>query len=120
MLIRHIRDCEEFIAEDDSLLRELIHPDKHDVDLRYSFAHAEVEPAKTTKPHKLKVSEVYYILEGKAIMHIDDEKKEVGPGCLIYIPPKSIQYIKNTGTTSLKFICIVDPAWRRKDEEILD
>ncbi len=28
-----LSECVEFIAEDDTLLREILHPDKHDVEL---------------------------------------------------------------------------------------
>jgi mannose-6-phosphate isomerase-like protein (cupin superfamily) len=29
------------------------------------------------------------------------------------------QYIQNTGRKNLVFICIVDPAWKIEDEEII-
>ncbi len=50
-------------------------------------------------------------------MHIDEESLEVGPDCAVYIPPQAMQYIENTGNSDLKFLCIVDPAWRKEDEE---
>lgn len=31
MLIKNLKDCEEFTAGDNSLLRELLHPDKTDL-----------------------------------------------------------------------------------------
>jgi len=40
------------------------------------------------------------------------------PLFLIYIVPWSKQHIKNTGKTALEFLCIVDPEWKEKDEEI--
>lgn len=61
MFIRRLQDCQEFIAGDNSILRELLHPDKADLALRYSFAHAVVRPAQTTLPHRLRTSEVYYL-----------------------------------------------------------
>ena len=118
MFIKNLQDCEEFIAGDDSLLRELLHPDKSDLAIRYSLAHAVVKPGQTSKPHKLKTSEVYYILEGEGIMHINGESERVRPGQVIYIPPSSRQYIRNMGPSELKFLCIVDPAWRHEDEEV--
>ncbi len=118
MFVKNLQDCEEFIAGDDSLLRELLHPDKTDLAIRYSLAHAVVKPGQTSKPHKLKTSEVYYILEGEGIMHINQEFERVTPGQVIYIPPNSRQYIRNTGSSELKFLCIVDPAWRHEDEEV--
>lgn len=119
MFVKKLQDCEKFIAGDDSLLRELLHPDKTDLAIRYSLAHAVVKPGQTSKPHKLKTSEVYYILEGEGIMHIKMESEKVTPGNVIYIPPNSMQYIRNTGSSELKFLCIVDPAWRHEDEEVL-
>jgi len=120
MLIRYLKDCQEFIAGDDSILRELLHPDKMDVQIRYSLAHAKVQRGHKTNPHRLRTSEIYYILSGDGLMHIDEESLEVGPECAVYIPPNAIQYIENTGNCELEFLCIVDPAWRQSDEEVFD
>lgn len=119
MFIKKLQDCDEFKAGDNSILRELLHPDKANMSIRYSLAHAVVKPGAASRPHRLRTSEVYYILEGEGIMHIDEESARVGPGQAIYIPPRSRQYIRNTGKTGLKFLCIVDPAWRPEDEEVL-
>jgi mannose-6-phosphate isomerase-like protein (cupin superfamily) len=119
MYIKDLNNCEEFIAGDNTILRELLHPDKADLDLRYSLAHAVVKPNETSFRHKLRTSEVYYILEGEGIMHIDEESKKVLPHQAVYIPPHAIQYIENTGKNDLVFLCIVDPAWRIEDEEVI-
>ncbi len=120
MLIRHVDDCEEFVAGDDSLLRELLHPDKSDIEIRYSLAHAKVGSGCRTRAHRLKTAEVYYILQGHGKMHIDEEAAPVTAGCAVCIPPRSVQYIENTGADDLVFLCIVDPAWKQTDEEILN
>ena len=119
MFIKDLHDCPEFFAGDNTILRELLHPDKADLNLRYSLAHAMLKPGKTSQPHKLKTSEVYYILEGEGVMHIDDETAKVLPGQAVYIPPDSSQFIHNAGNIDLKFLCIVDPAWRKVDEDVL-
>lgn len=118
MLVRQLYDCDEFVAGDRTLLRELLHPDKQPLELRYSLAHAIVPIGHTSTPHSLTTSEVYYILSGTGEMHIDDETQTVGPGDAIYIPPTAKQFIQNTGTEPLVFICIVDPAWKKEDETI--
>ena len=120
MVIKDIKKCRPFPSGDRVVLRELLHPGKENLDLRYSLAHAVVHPGRTTLPHRLKTSEVYYILEGRGLMHIDEETAEVFPGQSVYIPPHAVQFIQNTGPTDLVFLCIVDPAWRPEDEEILD
>ena len=120
MFLKHLKDCEEIVAGDGSILRELLNPEKVDLNIRYSLAHAKVLSGRATKPHRLKASEVYYIIAGRGLMHIDKESFEVSPGFTVYIPPNATQYIENTSDSDLTFLCIVDPAWRKEDEEILD
>jgi len=118
MLVRKLNDCEEFIAGDSTLLRELLHPDKQPIYLRYSLAHAIVPIGETSQPHSLRTSEVYYILSGAGEMHIDREVQVVEPGDTIYIPPNANQFIRNIAAEPLVFICIVDPAWQKEDETV--
>lgn len=119
MFVRKLKDCPKFISGDNCILREMLHRDKGDFSIRYSLAHAKLPKGKTTIPHRLKTSEVYYILKGNGIMHIDKESRKVKTGDTVYIPPRSTQYIKNTEKTALEFLCIVDPAWMKEDEEVL-
>jgi len=120
MLVRRLRDCEQFVAGDSSILREFLHPGKIDVAIHYSLAHAKVRLGEKTKAHRLRTAEVYYILSGQGRMHIDAETTAVDADCAIYIPPGSVQYIENTGKDDLIFLCMVDPAWREVDEEIVE
>ena len=120
MFIKNLWDCEEIIAGDNSRLRELLQPARDGLKIGYSLAYARVAPGETTLPHRLKTSsEVYYILAGQGRMYIDDEEADVAAGQAIYIPPGAVQWIKNTGAEDLVFLCIVDPAWRLEDEEII-
>ncbi|NQT22705.1 MAG: cupin domain-containing protein [Candidatus Omnitrophica bacterium] len=119
MIIRKLNDCRQFISGDKAVLRELLHADKGSFKFRYSLAHARVNPGGVTLPHKLKTTEVYYILEGRGVMHIGAESRKVGAHYAIYVPPKKLQYIENKGNTDLVFLCIVDPAWNAEDEKIL-
>lgn len=118
MLIKDLKKCKEFIAGDNSILKELLNPLKEDIAIRYSLALAKVKHGEITSAHRLKSSEVYYILEGVGEMYIDAEKEKVFAGQVIYIPPNSVQRIKNTGKNDLVFLCIVDPAWKQENEEI--
>ncbi|MDD5291380.1 MAG: cupin domain-containing protein [Patescibacteria group bacterium] len=119
MLIKDLQNCEEIIAGDNSILREVLHPKNEKLQIRYSLAHAIIKPGETSLPHKLKTSEVYYILEGEGIMYIENESEKVHSNQAVYIPPNAKQYIKNTGNSDLKFLCLVDPAWRPEDEEVV-
>jgi mannose-6-phosphate isomerase-like protein (cupin superfamily) len=118
MLVQKLNDCDEFIAGDNTRLREMLHPDKQAIALRYSLAHATLPVGQTSQSHSLKTSEVYYILSGRGEMHIEDEIQVVEPGDTVYIPPNARQFIRSCGSESLVFICIVDPAWRKEDETV--
>lgn len=116
MLIRKLDNCAEFRAGDATQLRELLHPDKQPLELRYSLAHAVVQPGESSTPHSLRTSEVYYVLSGRGEMHIDDETQTIEPGDAVYIPPNARQFVRNMSSEPLMFLCIVDPAWQLEDE----
>lgn len=120
MFIRKIEDCTEFVAGDNTRLREVFHPARDGLALRYSFAVARVAPGDTTLLHRLVHSEVYHLLAGSGEMEIDGERCPVTAGDVVYVPPGAAQRIANTGDDELAFVCIVDPAWRAEDEEILE
>jgi len=119
MMIKSFTDASEFTAGDRSLLRELFHPDKAGLEIGYSLARAVVKPGEKTLPHRLAGSEVYYILDGSGRMHVGPEQADVAAGQAVYIPPGAVQFIENTGPNDLSFLCIVDPAWRAEDEDVL-
>lgn len=120
MFLKHLNDCREFTAGDNSILREILHPEKADLQIRYSLAQAKVKAGQKTIPHRLKACEVYYITAGNGLMHINAESFEVNTDSTVYIPAGARQYIENRGDCDLTFLCIVEPAWRKEDEEILD
>ncbi len=119
MIIRKLKDCADIKAGDGSTLRELFNPGPDRLPFGYSLARAVVGPGRKTRPHRLKGSEVYYILEGRGVMHVGDEAARVEAGEAVYIPPLHVQFIENTGGTDLAFLCLVDPAWTPEDEEVL-
>jgi len=122
MLIRDLKEGRRFAAKDGTDICELLHPDREDEDLQmgYSLAHAVLGPGEASAPHRLKSSsEVYFILEGRGIMHIDGESAEVAAGQAVYIPPGSVQHIENVGGGPLLFLCLVSPPWREEDEELI-
>lgn len=120
MLITSLNRCEEFLAGDHTRLRELLHPFRVPVSIQYSLAHGRLEPGKRSKLHRLLSSEVYYFLAGRGVFQVGDESATVEPGTVIYVPPGMAQTLENTGGTGLEFLCLVDPAWRPQDEEVIE
>ena len=118
MLIIDVNACPPFVAGDETLLREVLHTDRDNAALPYSQAHAALSPGKRSLAHRLRGSEVYYVLQGQGKMHIDGESGEVRAGHVVYVPPGATQFIENTGDDELAFLCIVHPAWRAEDEDV--
>jgi len=115
-----LTDRPEFLAGDHTLLRELLHPAKQPLALGYSVAHGTLAPGGRSKWHRLASSEVYYIIAGWGQLTIDGSAVSVGPGSVIYVPPGGKQSLENCGTTAIEFLCLVDPAWRPEDEDVLE
>jgi mannose-6-phosphate isomerase-like protein (cupin superfamily) len=120
MIIKSLANVADIAAGDASRLKELLHPDKEPLDIGYSLAHAVVKRGERTLPHRLASSEVYFVLQGRGLIRVDAEAAEVEAGQAVYIPPGAVQSIENTGPDDLAFLCIVDPAWRAEDEEVLN
>jgi mannose-6-phosphate isomerase-like protein (cupin superfamily) len=99
----------------------LLHPDRQGDSLRlgFSLAHAKVKPGQSTLIHKLSTSsEIFFILEGEGVIHIEQESAPVHPGQVVYVPPNMKQFIRNTGYHDLIFLCMVYPPWRKEDEVV--
>ena len=83
MLIKDIKNCTYFKAMDKTALCELLHPKNEieDLKINFSIAHAILKIGESSLSHVLNSSvEIYYIIEGKGIMNIDNEKEEVNAG----------------------------------------
>lgn len=120
MFLTRLKDCPEFIAGDRTRLRELLHPTKSDARVGYSLAHGYLEPGNRSLRHRLRSSEVYYFLAGEGTLTIEEHSVKVSRGAVIYVPPGAAQSLVNAGTDAIEFLCLVDPAWKMEDEEILE
>jgi len=52
------------------------------------------------------VEEVYYVIEGTGRITIGDEEKNVTAGDVIYIPPRKIHTLIQSGVKPLRFITV--------------
>ena len=120
MIIKKIPEIDFIEGEEGTKIRQIFYPHNTLNGIRYSISHSELKPGKKSKLHKMESSEVYYILQGEGILQIDDDIVKVSKDQSIYIPPHSKQRIENTGKDELKFLCIVDPAWKQEDETVLE
>lgn len=120
MSVRKISEIEAISGNEGTKIKQYFHPHNTLNGIGYSLAHFTLEPGKKTLLHKIKSSEIYYILEGDAVLKVNDESHELKKDDSVYVPPMSEQSIENMGTTNLQFLCIVEPAWKPQDEIILE
>ncbi len=113
-------DRPEFLAGDHTRLREIFHPVTHQLKLGYSLAHGTLAPGKRSKRHVLASSEVYYFIAGQGRLVVDGRTVSVEAGTTVYVPPGGTQSLENVGQNPIEFLCIVDPAWKAEDEDVLE
>ncbi len=115
MDVRNIDEVPAFITKDGSEIRELL-AYRNSVIRNQSLAEARLKPGHTTHPHRhLKTEEIYFILEGSALMQVGDELRGVRAGDAIAIPPGAVHSITNTGGEELRFLCCCAPPYEHED-----
>lgn len=120
MSVRKDSEIEIIPGNEGTKIKQYFHPHNTLNGINYSLAQFTLQPGKKTLLHKIKSSEIYYILEGDAILKINDESHQLKKDDSCYVPPMSVQRIENTGSAVLRFLCIVEPAWKPEDETILE
>ncbi len=119
MFVKRVAECPEFIAGDDTRLREILHPTNDPVQIGYSIASARLAIGEASTPHRLRSSETYYVLQGKAKFYIDDDIQEAGKDTVVYVPANALQFVENISSEELVVLCIVEPFWKASDESTL-
>ena len=90
---------------------------------RCSLAEETLPPGRAVTPHHHReIEEIYYILSGRGVMTVGDEKREVAAGDCIYVPRRSRHTLENTGAEPMKLLLACGPAFFYEDEvlEITD
>ena len=97
----------EFIEGDEGAkIKQYFHPHNTLNGINYSIAQVVLEVGGKTKLHRIKSSEIYYILEGEGKLKIDDQMFDLIINDSAYVPPNSKQFIENSGSVKLRFLCI--------------
>ena len=88
----------------------------HNVDARRIYddkyaqaVHLTLKPGESLKRHITPVDVFFYVLEGKGIVEIGDEKKEVGCDTLIESPAKIVHCWYNESNEILRILVVKVP-----------
>ncbi len=113
MEIRNREEQEPFTTKDGSTIRGLLDLSNAPVK-EQSLAEAILPNGGATERHYHKMSEeLYYLLEGRGVMEIDGESRDVGPGDAILIPAGAWHEIK--ATEEMRFLCCCSPPYAHED-----
>lgn len=59
------------------------------------LAHGVLKPGKLIEPHVDPYEEIYYVLEGRGVMRVGDEKQGVRRGDAVWIPCGAVHRLEN-------------------------
>jgi mannose-6-phosphate isomerase-like protein (cupin superfamily) len=115
MEVRSLETAEPFVSDDGSVIREL-HGRVSSSARGQSLAEATIEPGQATARHyHAEMEEIYLITEGRGEMELDGERREVGVGDAVLIPPGARHQIRALGEGGLRLLCACAPAYRPED-----
>ena len=120
MSLRKNSEIDSIQGNEGTKIKQYFHPHDLTNKINYSLAQFTLEPGKKSRLHKIRSSEIYYILEGNGNLNVDEYTYHLEKDDSVYVPPNSKQFIENSGDNDLKFLCIVEPAWKVDDETLLE
>ena len=120
MSLRKNSEIKSIQGDEGTKIKQYFHPHNTLNGINYSIAQFTLEPGKKSKLHKMDSSEIYYILEGSGNLKIDEDAYQLEKDDSVYVPSNSKQFIENTGSSNLRFLCIVQPAWKADNEILLE
>ena len=113
MTLQNLSAQPDFTTKDGSTIREILNHSNAPV-RHQSLAEASLPTGASTQRHHHKLSEeIYFLLEGTALMEIDGIEREVGPGYAILIPPGARHQI--TALSPLRLLCCCAPPYTDAD-----
>ena len=114
MHVRSRADAEPFTTADGSTIRVLLDAERGGT-VNQSLAEAELSPRQATERHyHVQSEELYVVLEGEAEMELERERRTVGPGDAVLIPPGAWHRIR-AGGAPVRFLCCCAPPYRHED-----
>ncbi|NYY80283.1 hypothetical protein DMH27_05555 [Raoultella planticola] len=80
-----------------------------------SLAVVELQPGKALLHRHIQTEEIYYILAGAGIIHLDKIYRPVGPGDAVSIPVGCIHALENPSAETLRYLAISAPGFDPAD-----
>lgn len=113
MIVNQLSKQEPFTTADGSTIRSILDASNAPVE-KQSLAEASLPEGGETQRHYHKRSEeIYFMQEGKGVMEVDGEVRDIGPGDAILIAPNAWHQVK--AVTGIRFLCCCAPVYSHDD-----
>ena len=73
----------------------------------FSMRQFEVAPGGFTPKHSHAHEHEVFVLEGTGVVAEGDVERPLCAGTVVFVPPNRLHQFRNTGSTPLKFLCLV-------------
>ena len=114
MDVRSRTDAAPFTTADGSTIRVLLDAEAGGA-RNQSLAEATLAPGQATERHyHAETEELYVVLAGVGELEVDGERRHVGPGDAVLLPPGAWHQIRAEGQ-ELRFLCCCAPSYRHED-----
>jgi mannose-6-phosphate isomerase-like protein (cupin superfamily) len=114
VFVRALAEADSFTTADGSTIRELLGLPTAPV-RNQSLAEASLGPHQATERHyHAEAEEIYYVVEGSGEMELDGDRRAVGVGDAVLIPPGARHQIR-ADESGIRFLCCCAPAYRHED-----
>ncbi|ANF23190.1 cupin domain-containing protein [Thermococcus piezophilus] len=85
----------------------------HGVDVRkllamekVSVLHVSLKPGEELKKHSTSVDAFLYVLKGRGVVEVGEERAEVKKGYLVYLPKNIPHSVSNAGSMEMSFLVV--------------
>jgi len=113
--VRSLAGADSFVTADGSTIRELFGLPTGGAE-HQSLAEATLAPGQATQRHYHRASEeIYFVLDGEGEMELDGERRRVGVGDAVAIPPGAWHELRAEGDRPLRILCSCAPPYRHED-----
>lgn len=77
---------------------------------RFWVGESIIEQGSSSNPHLHDdAEEVFYVISGTGRVKVGEEEEDIAPGSCIFIPPKTLHQLLNTGHEELKVLAVTSP-----------
>ena len=98
-------DADEFGADAPGVTIRRLIDEEFDGAPYYNLRMIEIAPGGHTPEHAHANEHENFVLEGAGEVLYDGDFHPVGPGDVVFIPPKSVHQYRNAGDVTFRFLC---------------